>query len=142
MESHVAFVAIAEVRADVGGPHVGFGQDDAILVLGVDDGADFLDLQVGFGDVLAGGALALDEIGHRVQAQPVDAHVEPEAHGGENFFLEQQGVVEVEVGLVREETVPVELLGLVVPGPVGFFGVGEDDADALVEAVGVGPERT
>ena len=27
VEGHVALVAVAEVRADVGGPHVGFGED-------------------------------------------------------------------------------------------------------------------
>jgi hypothetical protein len=41
---------------------------------------------------------------------------------------------------VREEAVPVELLGGLVPGPVGLFGVGEDDADVFVELVGVGPD--
>ena len=31
-------------------------------------------------------------------------------------------------------------MAAVVPGPVGFFRVGEDDADAFVELVGVGPD--
>ena len=53
VEGHVALVAVAEVGADVGGPHVGFGEDDAVVVLGVDGGADFLDLDVGLGDVFA-----------------------------------------------------------------------------------------
>jgi hypothetical protein len=44
--------------------------------------------------------------------------------------------VEVEVGLVAEEAVPVELLGDRVPGPVRLLGVGEDDARAG-ELVGV-----
>ena len=43
VEGHVALVAVAEVGADVGGPHVGFGEDEAVVVFGVDDGADFLD---------------------------------------------------------------------------------------------------
>ncbi len=110
-----------------------------LLVLGVDDGADLLDLDVGFGDVFAAGAVALDEVGDGVQAQGVDAHVQPEAHGLEDF-IHDAGVVEVEVGLVREEAMPVEGLGQFVPGPVGLFGVGEDDADAFVELVGVGPD--
>ena len=42
VEGHVALVAVAEVGAHVGGPHVGFGEDEAVLVLGVDDGADLL----------------------------------------------------------------------------------------------------
>ena len=139
VEGHVALVAVAEVGADVGGPHVGFGEDEAVLVFGVDDGADFFDLDVGLGHIFAGGAVALDEVGDGVEAEAVDAHVEPEAHGGEDF-VHDAGVVEVEVGLVGEEAVPVVLLGDFVPGPVGFFGVGEDDADAFEFFVGVGPD--
>ena len=44
----------------------------------------------------------------------VDAHVQPEAHGVEDFFHDAR-IVEVEVGLVREEAMPVELLGHVRP---------------------------
>ncbi len=94
---------------------------------------------MGLGDVFATGAVALDEIGDGVETEGVDAEVEPEAHGFEDFFHDS-GVVEVEVGLVREEAVPVVLLGDLVPGPVGFFGVGEDDANAFEELVGVGPD--
>ena len=36
MERHVAFVAVAEIRAHVGGPLVGFGQHHAVGVIGVD----------------------------------------------------------------------------------------------------------
>ena len=42
VEGHVALVAVAEVGADVGGPLVGFGEDEAVGVVGVDDGADAL----------------------------------------------------------------------------------------------------
>ncbi len=139
VKGHVALVAVAEVGADVGRPHVGFGEDEAVLVLRVDDAADFLDLDVGFGDVLAGGAVALDQVRDGVEAKGVDAHVEPEAHGPEHLFHDAR-VVEVEVGLVRKEAMPVELAGDLVPGPVGLFRVGENDADARVELVGVGPD--
>ena len=40
VEGHVALVAVAEVGADVGGPLVGFGEDQAVGVFGVDGGAD------------------------------------------------------------------------------------------------------
>ena len=108
VEGHVALVAVAEVGADVGGPLVGFGEDEAVGVFGVDGGADLLDDGVGLGQVLAGGAVALDQVGDGVHAQGVDAHVEPEAHGLEDFFDDER-VVEVEVGLVGEEAVPVVL---------------------------------
>ena len=135
----LALVAVAEVGADVGGPHVGFGEDEAVVVFGVDGGANLFDLGVGFGEVLAGGSVALDEVGDGVEAEAVDSHVEPEAHGLEDF-VHDAGVVEVEVGLVGEEAVPVVLLGDFVPGPVGLFGVGEDDADAFEFFVRVGPD--
>ena len=41
---------------------------------------------------------------------------------------------------MREEAVPVVGLGLGIPGPVRFLGVGEDDARALVFLVGVAPD--
>ena len=97
------------------------------------------DLDVGFGHVLAAGAVALDQVGNGVEAEAVDAHVQPEAHGVEHFFHDAR-VVEVQVGLVGEEAVPVVLLRDLVPGPVGLLGVGEDDADAFVELVGIAPD--
>ena len=48
-------------------------------------------------------------------------------------------VVEVEVGLVGEEAVPVVGLRDRVPGPVGLLGVGEDDARLRPFLVGVAP---
>src|SRR6185437_509797 len=107
----------AEVRAHIGGPHIGFGEDEAVGVFGVDHGANFLDLVVGLGDVLAGGAVALDQIGNGIEAQRVYAEVQPEAHGGEDF-LHDAGIIEVEIGLVGKEAVPVILLGGLVPSPV------------------------
>ena len=40
MEGHVALVAVAEVRAHIGRPLVGFGQNQPVGVIGVDGGAD------------------------------------------------------------------------------------------------------
>src|SRR4051812_20796252 len=91
------------------------------------------------GQVFVRGALALAEIGNGVQPEPVDAGIQPALHhldeGAHNARI-----VEVEVGLVGEETMPVKGAGLRVPGPVGFLGVGEDDARALVFLVGVAPD--
>jgi trehalose synthase len=139
MESHLALVAVAEVGAYVGGPHVGFGEDKTVLVLGIHDGANVLDEDVGFGDVFAGGPVAFDQVGNGVEAQAIDSHVHPEAHGVEYLFHDA-GVIEVEIGLMGEEAMPVVLVSGVVPGPVRFFGVGKDDADAVVELVGIGPD--
>ena len=51
-----------------------------------------------------------------------------------------RGVLEVQVGLVREEAVEVELTALGVERPVRVLGVDEDDADVLVLLVGVAPD--
>ena len=139
MEGHVALVAVAEVGADVGGPLVGFGEDEAVGVAVVDGGADGADDVVSLGEALAGGAVALDEVGNGIETEGIDTEVEPEAHGFEDFF-QDGGVVKVEVGLVVEEAVPVESFSGFVPGPVGFFGVGEDDGRVFVDLVGGGPD--
>ena len=77
------------------------------------------------------GAVALVQVGHGVEPEPVEAEVEPEAHEVDHG-VGDFGIVVVEVGLVVVEAVPVVLLAGVVPGPVRPLDVGEHDA-------GVGP---
>ncbi len=127
VEVHVAFVAGTEVRRRVGGPLVGLGQQHAIVELGVDVAAQVAQEAVGLGQVLAAGAGALEQVGHRVEAQAVDAELEPEVDHAQHL-LAHLGVVEVEVGLVGVEAVPVVGLGDRIPRPVGALEVGEDDA--------------
>ena len=54
---------------------------------------------VRLGQVLAVGALALEQIGDRVESHAVDAHVEPKVAGLEERFLDPRVVV-IEVGLM------------------------------------------
>ena len=91
------------------------------------------------GQVLAVGSLLLVQVGHRVQPEAVDAQVQPEPQGRQDVLLDGRVLV-VEVGLVGEEAVPVVLLADGVEGPVGGFGVDEDDAGVLVLLVVVGPD--
>jgi hypothetical protein len=102
-------------------------------------GADLLQDVVRLGQVFVVGALALGKVGHRVEPQPVDAHLEPEVHDAQHGFQHLR-IVEVEVGLVRIEAVPVVGLRHRVPRPVRPLGVDEDDARALVFLVCVGPD--
>ena len=127
----MALVAVAEVLDDVGRPLVGLGEQHAVGVVGVDLGADALEVLVRLGQVLAVGALALVEVRDGVEAEAVEPEVQPEAQDLEHRLLDL-GVVEVEVGLVGEEAVPEVGAGLLVPGPVGGLGVGEDDPRVLV----------
>ena len=79
VEGHVALVAVAEVGDGVLGPLVGLGEQHAVGVAARRCGArSSLQEGVRLGQVLAVGALALVEVGHGVEPQAVDAHLEPE----------------------------------------------------------------
>ena len=47
---------------------------------------------VGLGQVLAVGALPLIEVGHRVQAQPVDSQAQPEIQRPDRWLLRTSGL--------------------------------------------------
>ncbi len=139
MEGHVALVALAEVGAHVGRPLVGFRQDQSICVLGIDGGPNSLDDGMGLRQVFAGSSVALDKIGNRIHPQRVDAHVEPEAHRLQHF-LNDERVIEVEIGLVREKAMPVIGSCRFVPGPVRFFRVRKNDACVLIHLIALRPD--
>ena len=94
---------------------------------------------MGLGQVLAVGALALDQIGDGVEPQPVDAHLQPVVQSAQDL-LHHGRIVEIEVGLVAVEAVPEIGLRLGVPGPVRLLRVDEDDPRVLVLLVGVAPD--
>jgi hypothetical protein len=139
----VALVAagrvVAEVVDDVLRPLVGLGEQHGVGVGGVDLLAHPLEEGVGGREVLAVAALLLVEVRHGVEAEAVDAQVEPEPQCGEDLLLHGRVLV-VEVGLVGEEPVPVVLLAHRVEGPVGRLGVDEDDPRVLELLVVVGPD--
>ena len=91
------------------------------------------------GQVLAVRALLLVQIRDGVQPQSVDAHLEPEIHRLEYGFLDALGL-EVEIGLVVVEAMPVVLLGNRIPCPVRPLEVLEDDSRVLVFLRVVGPD--
>ena len=84
---------------------------------------------MGFGQVFAVGAFTLEQVGHGIDAEAVDAAVQPKGHDAQDFPAHGRIVV-IEIGLMAVKAVPVVLLGDGVPGPVGVFGVLEDDACA------------
>ena len=139
VEAHVALVAVAEVVDHVGGPLVGLGQQHRAGVGGVDLLAQALQVLVGLVQVLAVGPVPLEQVGHGVEAEAVEADVQPEADHVQHL-RSHVGVVVVEVGLVGEEAVPVVLLALGVPGPVRLLRIDEDDADLGIALVFVAPD--
>ena len=138
VERHVALVTGAEVLADVGRPLVGLGQQDAPRILGVHEAAHLLDERVGLRQALARGAFPLDEVRDRVESEGVHPQVEPEPHDAQHRPHHPR-VLEVQVGLVVEEAVPVVGVGDRIPRPVRRLGVREDDPRAVVLAVAVAP---
>ena len=103
---HVAFVAFAEIGADVFRPLVGFGEQHLAGRIGVELGADLLDDRVGFRQVLVVGSFALAQIWNCIQTKAVDAEIEPAPHDLDHG-QEYARIVEIEIRLVREEAVPV-----------------------------------
>ena len=91
-----------------------------------------------FGQVLAVGALALEQVRHRVGAEAVDAHFQPEAHHVDHLTAHGRVIV-IEIGLAGIEAVPEVLPGGFVPGPVGFLGIQEDNARFGILLVGIAP---
>ena len=138
MICHVAFVAAAEIFLDVFRPLIGLREQRLALGVGIEFGAQPLDDGVRLRQVLVVGAVAFAQIGNGIEPEAVNAGVEPSFH-----HLDQRAddprVVEIEIGLVREEAVPVELAGFRVPRPVRFLGVGEDDPRAQIFLVGIAP---
>lgn len=127
VERHVALVARAEILDGVLRPLVGLCEEHPVVVVSIDVRAKFSQKRVGLREVLAVRAVPLVEIGDRVESEAVDAEPEPEVESLDDGFADV-GALEVQVGLVRKEAVPVVRLRDRVPAPVRRFEVGEDDA--------------
>ena len=139
MKIHMAFVAVAEIAGGVFGPLVGFRQQHAVLEARVDVAAQLFQEGMRLGKVLAVGPVALEEIGHGVEAQPVDPQPEPEVDHPQHGFVHGR-VVEVEIGLVGKEAVPIVLPGERIPRPVRRLEVLEDDARVVVAVGRIAPD--
>jgi len=139
VEGQLAFVVVAEVLDHIGRPLVGFAQQDPPRVFGVDQLPHLFEDRVGAGQVLAVGAVLLDQVGDGVEPEPVDAEVHPEPDGVEDLLLDPRVLV-VEVGLMGEEPVPVVLPADLVVTPVGADRVDEDDPRVQVGVRPVAPD--
>src|SRR6516225_2998342 len=131
MEGHVALVAIAKVWSHIRRPLVGFGQEQAARIARVDLTPHRFDHGMRFRKVFATGSVALNKVRNRVHPQPIDAHIQPVAHHLQDF-LDHSGIIEVQIGLVREKAVPKILLGYRIPRPIGSLRVRKYNSRALV----------
>ncbi len=73
VKCHVALVALSEIGAHIGRPLVGFRQEHAFAVLGIQRAPDAPDHLMRFAEVFAVGALPLHQVRNGVQAHPVSA---------------------------------------------------------------------
>ncbi len=124
---------------DVLRPLVRLGEEHAVRVARVHLGACALQVLVRAREVLAVRPLLLVQIRHRVEAEAVDAEVEPEAEDVEHRLLHLRVLV-VEIRLVVEEAVPVVLTAHRVERPVRRLAVDEDDPHVGISLVRVGPD--
>ena len=106
MEGHVALVTVAEVGHGIFRPLVRFRQQHAVGEAFVDVLAQLLEEGMRLRKVLTVAAVPLVEVRYRVEAQAIDPKPQPEVDHLQHR-LTHRGVVEVEVGLMRVEAVPV-----------------------------------
>ena len=139
VERHVAFVSFAEIRGRVLGPLVGLGEEHPVGEVPLDVAAQRLQKGVGLREVLAARAFPLVEVRDRVEAHSVHAEAEPEVEGPEELPPDL-GALEIQIGLMRIEAVPVIGLGDRIPGPVGGLEVLEDDPAVAVLLQRVAPD--
>ena len=88
--------------------------------------------------ILTVGTLALVEVGHGIDTEPIDALLQPEGHHVQHS-LAHIGVVVVEVRLRAVKPVPVKLLALRIVRPVRVLCVEEDDTGLGVALIGIAP---
>ena len=139
MEGHMAFVPVPEIAYRILRPLVRLGEEHPVLELAVDIGPEFFQKRIGFRKVLAVGVSRSIQIGDSVQPQSVDAHLEPEIDDLEHRLLHIR-VVEIEIGLMGVETMPVVSLCDRVPCPVRGLEILEYDPCVLVFFRGIAPD--
>src|SRR6185312_26127 len=98
-------------------PLVGLRQQNFAFAVSIQFGPQLLDDLVSLWKILVVGAVALAKIGNGVETESVNAGVKPALHHL-NDRTDNAGIVEIQIGLMREESVPVKLTGYRIPGPV------------------------
>ena len=136
---HMTFVTVTKIRQHVCRPLVRLGQKHTRLVVLVEQATYFFEHRVRLGQVLVDGPLAFAQVGHRVQAEAIHAHVQPEAHGPKHGAQDLRVGV-IEIGLVREKTVPIVRPSHRVPGPVRLFRVQKDNPRPGILRIRMAPD--
>jgi len=139
VEIHVHFIAIAKILDHIFWPLVRFGEEHGAWRICIHKSTQALEESMRLWQVFAIGALTLEEVGGCIHTNTISALVDPELNHAQHFALHLRVIV-VQIGLMREKTVPIKLLAHGIKGPVGFFGIQENDAGFFVALVGIAPD--
>jgi hypothetical protein len=99
MKCHMTLITLSKIFFRIFRPLVDLRQQHSSGKFGVDLCAQFLQNLVCLRQIFIVRTLALDEVGHGVQSQSVNAHPEPESHNAQNSF-EDVRVVEIQIRLM------------------------------------------
>jgi len=124
---------------DILRPLIGFRKQQNARLVCVHKGAQTFKENVCFGQVLAAGAFALEQVGWGIHADAVRALVNPELDSFQYGILHFRVVI-IQVRLVMEKTVPEILLANRVVSPVGLFAIHKDDTRVLIFLVSIAPD--
>src|SRR5262249_44173880 len=91
------------------------------------------------GEVLVDRTLPLAQVGYGVQAEAIHTNIQPETHSSEDG-LQDLRVVVIQVGLMREKTMPIICPSHRVPGPVRLFSIQEDDPGPSILRISIAPD--
>jgi hypothetical protein len=138
MEGHVAFVAFAEIRTNVGRPLVRLRKKHARGISLIQFPSDSFDDRVRLRKILAVCSVTFDEIRNRIQTEAIHSQIQPKTHRLKNAFNYFR-IVEIKIRLVRKKSVPVIGIRNGIPSPVRFFRIGKNNSNIAVLLVGVAP---
>ena len=123
----MAFIAVAEIRSRVLRPLIRLRQQHFPRIQLVELLTELLEKDMRLRQVLACGALPLVQIGNGIETKRIDAELQPELEDFEQRVMDR-GIIEIQIGLMRIEAMPVVRLGDRVPCPIRSLKVLEDDA--------------
>jgi len=122
VEIHVHFIAIAKVLDHILWPLVCLRKEHRAGSISIHESTQALEESMRFGQVFAIGALTLEKIGGCIHTNTIHALIDPELNHAQHFTLHLRVIV-VQIGLMREKTVPIKLLAHRIEGPVRLFGI-------------------
>src|SRR5262249_46677510 len=130
-EAHVTLITVAEVSDSVFGPLIRFCKQHPVAETLIDPLPEMFQKHVRLRKVFAVGPVALVQVGDGIQSHSVDTHSQPKI---DNMLQASNDVrmLEIEVGLMMVEPVPVILVSDGIPRPVRRLEVFEDNAGILV----------